>query len=71
MLEEIGTDSDEPDYYMEEVKKRLVKTKCMADMFVWLGFEYERVDDGYLFERSYKFDIAWKNVHTLRQYCRK
>lgn len=55
----------------KEVKKRLVKTKCMADMLVWLGFEYERVDDGYLFERSYKFDIAWKNVHALRQYCRK
>lgn len=55
----------------KEVKKKLVKSKCMADMLVWLGFEYERVDEGYLFERSYRFDGAWKDVHALRQYYKE
>lgn len=55
----------------KEEKKKLVKSKCMADMLVWLGFEYERVDEGYIFERSYRFDNAWKDVHALRQYYRE
>jgi len=55
----------------KEVKKRLVKSKCMADMLVWLGFEYEKVDEGYLFERTNKFNSAWRDVHSLRQYYRR
>ncbi|MBE1302907.1 hypothetical protein G4W71_02445 [Clostridium botulinum] len=55
----------------KKVKKRLVKSKCMADMLVWLGFEYEKVNEGYSFERTYKFESAWKSVHSLRQYYRK
>ena len=54
-----------------EVKTRLVKSKCMADMLVWLGFEYKKSDDGYLFERSRMFDSAWRDIHSLRQFYRK
>lgn len=52
----------------KKLKKRLINSKCMADMFVWLGFEYKKVDEGYLFERTDKFDRAWKDVHSLKQY---
>lgn len=54
-----------------EVKTRLVKSKCMADMLVWLGFEYKKRDDGYLFERNYMLDNAWQDVHSLRQFYRR
>ena len=54
-----------------EVKTRLVKSKCMADMLVWLGFEYKKSDDGYLFERSRMFDSARRDIHSLRQFYRK
>lgn len=53
------------------VKTRIIKSKCMADMLVWLGFEYKKTDEGYVFERNYKFDSAWKDIHSLRQYYRK
>lgn len=53
------------------VIKRIVKSKCLADMFVWLGFEYEKTENGYEFERSYWFESAWKDVHSLRQCYRK
>lgn len=52
-------------------KERIVKSKCMADMLVWLGFEYKNTDAGYVFERSYNFDSAWKDIHSLRQCYRK
>ena len=52
------------------MKKRLVKSKCMADTLVWLGFEYEKTNDGYLFKRDYIFDSAWKDIHSLRQFYR-
>lgn len=54
-----------------EIKTRLVKSKCMADMLVWLGFEYKKVDDGYSFDRSPIFDKAWRDMHALRQFCRR
>ena len=54
-----------------EVKTKLVKSKCMADMLVWLGFEYKKVDDRYLFNRSSIFDKAWKDIHALRQFYRR
>lgn len=53
------------------IRTRIVKSKCMADMLVWLGFEYEKTDEGYIFQRDYKFDRAWKDIHSLRQYYRK
>lgn len=31
-----------------EIKIRIVKSKCMAYMFVWLGFEYEKAENGYV-----------------------
>lgn len=53
------------------VKTRIVQSKCMADMLVWLGFEYKNTDIGYSFERSPKFDSAWRDIHSLRQCYRK
>lgn len=53
------------------VIKRIVKSKCLADMLVWLGFEYEKTESGYEFERSYRFESAWKDVHSLRQFYKK
>ena len=47
-------------------KVRVVKSKCMADMFVWLGFEYEFKDGEYIFKRSSDFDDTWKIVHALK-----
>jgi|GEM_PF-3571151 len=55
----------------KETKTRIVKSKCMADMLVWLGFEYEKGEEGYIFERTYTFDNAWKDIHYLRQCYRK
>jgi len=46
---------------------RIVKSKCMADMLVWLGFEYKKTDEGHIFQRSSKFDLAWRDVHVLGQ----
>lgn len=54
-----------------ESKTRLVKSKCMADMLVWLGFEYQKTDDGYLFERNGLFDSAWRDIHSLRHMYKK
>lgn len=53
------------------MKERIVKSKCMADMLVWLGFEYKKTEEGYVFKRSYEFDWAWRDIHYLRQRCRK
>jgi len=50
-----------------EEKKRIIKSKCMADMLVWLGFEYKKTEEGYIFIRSHKFDWAWADVHSLRK----
>lgn len=49
---------------------RIVKSKCMADMLVWLGFKYEKTDEGYAFERTLRFNSAWKDIHSLRQFYR-
>lgn len=53
------------------IRERIVKSKCMADMLVWLGFEYEKGEEGYIFERTYTFDNAWRDIHCLRQVYRK
>lgn len=47
---------------------RVVKSKCMANMLVWLGFEYKKTDEGYVFERNPRFDAAWRDIHALRAY---
>ena len=52
-------------------KVKVVKSKCMADLLVWLGFEYTKTEEGYVFERSYLFDGAWRDIHILRQTYRK
>lgn len=51
--------------------KRIVKSKAMADMFVWLGFEYKKTNEGYEFERTYTFDSVWKDIHAIRNWVRK
>lgn len=50
------------------VFKRIVKSKCLADILIWIGFEYERTENGYEFQRTYKFGQVWKDIHALRQY---
>ncbi|WP_297419067.1 hypothetical protein [Clostridium sp.] len=55
----------------EELKIRIIKSKCMADMFVWLGFEYNKTEDGYTFKRTYQFDCAWEDIHILRKKYKK
>ena len=40
-------------------------------MFVWLGFEHKKTENGYVFERSSKFDSAWADVHELKQCYRR
>lgn len=52
-----------------EVKTRIVKSKCMADMLVWLGFEYKKTDEGYIFERDWVFDSTWNDIHALKNDC--
>ena len=55
-----------------ENKVRIVKSKCLADMLVWLGFEYIKTEEGYIFKRNWDFDHAWEDIHILRQkYYRK
>lgn len=49
-----------------ELKERFVKSKCMVDMFVYFGFEYEKRDEYYVFKRTRIFDIVWKRVHQLK-----
>lgn len=55
----------------EKSKTRIVRSKCLADMLVWIGFEYIKTEEGYVFERTYSFDWAWKDIHSLRQKYRK
>lgn len=52
---------------MDEDKTRIIQSKMMADMLVWLGFEYTKIEEGYIFIRSRKFDYAWADIHILRQ----
>lgn len=56
----------------KEPKFRIVKSKCLAGALVWLGFEYKKDnDDNFVFERSYDFDYAWKDLHAMREHYRK
>lgn len=52
---------------MDDDKIKTVKSKCMADMLVWLGFEYKKTNDEYVFKRDWNFDHAWDDMHELRQ----
>lgn len=52
------------------IKQRIVRSKCLADMLVWLGFEYKKTEEGYVFKRTFKFNMAWRDIHALRQHYR-
>ena len=55
-----------------EPKLRVVKSKCLAGALVWLGFEYKKDnDDNFVFERNYIFDLAWRDLHAMRQHYYK
>lgn len=43
---------------MDKIKTRIVKSKSLAGALAWLGFAYKKNDDDFIFERSYKFDLA-------------
>lgn len=48
-------------------KVRIVKSRVLADALVWIGFDYEKDDEGnFLFKRTWQFDSAWKDLHALR-----
>jgi hypothetical protein len=55
----------------KDIKIRIIQSKCMADMLVWLGFEYIKTEEGYLFQRSQRFDLVWRDIHILREKYRK
>ena len=48
-------------------KIKVVKSKCLTDALVWLGFEYTKTEEGYEFERNSAFDLTWDYIHTLKQ----
>lgn len=48
------------------VSKRIIRSKMMANMFVWLGFEYTKTEQGYEFNRTNKFDFAWHRIYELK-----
>lgn len=48
------------------MKVKVVKSETLANALVWLGFEYKREENNWIFERSREFDVAWKNIHCLR-----
>mgnify|MGYP004669791521 CR=1 FL=1 len=54
------------------VNERIVKSKCLAGALVWLGFEYEKTEEGFFaFKRDYYFDIAWKDLHAQRNFLKE
>lgn len=54
------------------MKLRVVRSKMLAGSLVWLGFEYSKDEEGnYLFERTYKFDKAWDDLHYLKSIYNK
>jgi len=51
------------------MKTKMIKSKILADSLVWLGFEYEKDEQGnFIFERTNYFEKAWKDLHYLRSY---
>ena len=54
------------------VNERIVKSKCLAGALVWLGFEYEKTEEGYFkFKRDHYFDLAWKDLHAERDFMKR
>ena len=54
------------------VHERIVKSKCLAGALVWLGFEYEKTEEGFFkFRRNNHFDMTWKNLHAQRDFLNK
>lgn len=54
----------------ETVKKvRVVKSKSLAGALVWFGYPYTKDEEGnFIFERTCKFDLAFKALHSTRAY---
>lgn len=49
------------------MKTRVVKARALADALRWIGFRYTKDDDGnFVFERTWRFDLAWKDLHAMR-----
>lgn len=50
------------------VHKRIVRSQKLAYALAWLGFWYDHTEQGYEFERTPRFESAWKELHIIRQY---
>jgi len=51
------------------MKTKIIKSKMLADALVWLGFEYQKDEQGnFIFERTNYFEKAWKDLYYLRTY---
>ena len=49
------------------MKTRIVKARALADALRWIGFRYTKDDDGnFVFERTWRFDLAWRDLHAMR-----
>lgn len=50
-------------------KVRIVRSKSLAGALVWLGYSYEKDDeDNFVFKRSYGFDLAFRALHSTKNY---
>lgn len=50
------------------VHERIVRSQKLAYALAWLGFRYNHTEEGYKFERTPRFESAWKKLHIIRQY---
>lgn len=53
------------------MKIKVVKSENLASALTWLGFKSEKEGNEWIFKRSCDFDIAWKNIHCLRNSLRE
>lgn len=52
--------------------ERIVRSKCLAGALVWLGFDYEKTEEGYFkFRRTNYFDRAWQDLHAQRDFLNR
>lgn len=53
-------------------KEKIIKSKCLADALVWIGFVYRKDSNGnYIFKRTREFDRAFRDMHYLKSLHRK
>ncbi len=50
------------------VHERIVRSQKLAYALAWLGFRYNHTEEGYKFERTPRFESAWKELHIIKQY---